>query len=266
MVSYHDFAQTESKGPAELTVCITFLVLTWLSVGMRCWVRARIIHGFGWDDALMALSYTVYASALIVIVLVYGGGTHIEIASSAMRWILLDEVFYILTAWVLKLSLGVFFLRIIIRPWQRYMVYATMVISTLTSLFFFFFIIFMCGNPGDYLIRYVTGQCAPHDVQLALTYTHAGINLVMDWMFAVLPIQIVLQANMKRRAKILVAFILSLGAVGSICSTVRIRYVAGLVSTSDYLWNATMIAIWSAVECGAGITAGSLATLRPLVK
>lgn len=39
-----------------------------------------------------------------------------------------------------------------------------------------------------------------------------------------------------------------------------------ILTCDDHPGNAATIAIWSGIECGAGITAGSLATLRPLFK
>ncbi|KAK8245461.1 hypothetical protein HDK77DRAFT_253750 [Phyllosticta capitalensis] len=269
MTTFHPLSETTSKAPAELSVCIVFLVLTYISVGARCWVRLFMIRSFGWDDALMCISlvlFTVYCTSIIVIAYDYGGGTHTAVIGQAMHWVLVNETIYVVTAMTAKLSLGVFFLRILIRPWQRCFVYAVMVLITFLSVFFFFNLIFLCGNPKDYLVRYVADKCAPRDVQRGVAYLSAAVGAFTDWVYALLPLQIVLQANMNRRGKISVLLILSLGTIGSVCSTVRLKYIDGLISPTDFFWNATMIAIWSITECGAGITAGSLATLRPLFK
>jgi hypothetical protein len=47
---------------------------------------------------------------------------------------------------------------------------------------------------------------------------------------------------------------------------IRFQYVDGLTQIEDFFWNATNIAIWSTIECGASIIAGCLATLRPFLK
>lgn len=66
MTTFHPLSETTSKAPAELSVCIVFLVLTYISVGARCWVRLFMIRSFGWDDALMCISlvrfYFCYSS------------------------------------------------------------------------------------------------------------------------------------------------------------------------------------------------------------
>lgn len=71
---------------------------------------------------------------------------------------------------------------------------------------------------------------------------------------------------MDRRSKTSVGFILCLAASACICSMIRFQYVDGLTQIDDFFWNATNIAIWSTIECGASIIAGCLATLRPLLK
>lgn len=174
--------------------------------------------------------FTVWAGSIIVTTVKYGGGTRVQLIGTAHhvsapppksnqrntqsdfpQWVMASETSYILTAMVAKLSLGVFFLRLIIKPWQRAMVYTIMALISTTSIFFFFFLIFHCGNPKDYLIRYIYDQCSPRDVQLALTYLSAAIGAFADWAYALIPIQIAVQANMDLRSKLSVFFILSLG-------------------------------------------------------
>jgi hypothetical protein len=54
------------------------------------------------------------------------------------------------------------------------------------------------------------------------------------------------------------------GSSGSTASIVRFPYLYQLAETEDFLWSNTDVAIWSIVEVGMGVTASSLATLRPL--
>ena len=50
----------------------------------------------------------------------------------------------------------------------------------------------------------------------------------------------------------------------SLANVVRIPYAKQLLSNHDYLYNATDLSIWSLLECALGLTATSLAMLRPL--
>lgn len=71
---------------------------------------------------------------------------------------------------------------------------------------------------------------------------------------------------MKVKTKMLVAGILAFAAIGSTATIVRMFYIHTLTNGPDFLYATTDVAIWSTVEPGIGITASSIATLRPLVR
>lgn len=71
---------------------------------------------------------------------------------------------------------------------------------------------------------------------------------------------------MKLKTKALVAGILAFAAIGSTATIVRMFYIHTLMNGPDFLYATTNVAIWSTVEPGIGITASSIATLRPFVR
>lgn len=59
----------DNRGPEVETVIISFLVLSWVTVLARCWVRIRMIKAFAWDDWLTVLTlqiFTIYCSFVLV--------------------------------------------------------------------------------------------------------------------------------------------------------------------------------------------------------
>lgn len=54
--SMHDPEAAEYRGTMMTTVIIVFLVMTWVTVLARTWVRAVMIRSFGWDDAVTLLA------------------------------------------------------------------------------------------------------------------------------------------------------------------------------------------------------------------
>jgi len=46
----------QNRGPTLLALTIAFLVVTWVTVGLRCIVRVRIVKALGLDDYLIALA------------------------------------------------------------------------------------------------------------------------------------------------------------------------------------------------------------------
>lgn len=92
------------------------------------------------------------------------------------------------------------------------------------------------------------------------------MNASADWAFGILPLFIVWDLQLNRRTKALVVGILAFAAIGSTATIVRMKYIHNLINGPDFLWATTDVAMWSTIEPGIGITAASMATLRPLLQ
>ena len=68
------------KKDEVLAIAILFFILTWISVGLRCFVRATIVRAFGWDDWTMLGSQILFTAYLACQLggLVYGTGRHLR--------------------------------------------------------------------------------------------------------------------------------------------------------------------------------------------
>jgi hypothetical protein len=59
----------DNRGPEMEIVIISFLVLSWVTVLARCWVRIRMIKAFALDDWLTVLTlqlFTIYSSFVLI--------------------------------------------------------------------------------------------------------------------------------------------------------------------------------------------------------
>ncbi|RDI83214.1 hypothetical protein Vi05172_g6947 [Venturia inaequalis] len=259
--------QSQTKAPQQIAAVSVFLPLALGAVAFRLWIRTRMVKSLGWDDYMM-MNFIVYSAALIIIV-ANGGGTHIKVTDTkrtAVTYTLVAEVFYLMTIMFLKISLGLFFLRVVSKKWQRKVVYATMFLSTIINIYHTVFVVFSCGSPQHYLERMIQMKCVRKSVELGLAYEQAAVTTITDFVFALLPLPLLWNVSMDRRSKTLVGCILGLGTLGSIFSIVRFKYIDGLGSHEDFFWNAANVSIWSTMEMGTGIIAGCLATMRPLFK
>ncbi|KAI4734645.1 hypothetical protein E4T50_14833 [Aureobasidium sp. EXF-12298] len=265
--SVHDL-----KSYDMLITSSVFLALSAITVVGRIYVRGWMIRSFGWDDWLMMATWVLFAaySALLVVVALaeinppgIANPTTVGVILSLVVWMF---VLYILTSIVFKLSLAVFFLRIVNQRWQRQVIIGSVTLYTLFGTAFLLIAIFQCGNPRDYGINELKGKCLPFQTVLRpLNYTHGVFSAVTDWIFAIIPIFVVRSAQMHKQQKLTVCAILGLGVLGSICSLIRLAYVNVLgVPLQDLLVSAPNFAIISVVELGLGVTAACLATLRPL--
>lgn len=271
-MAIHDSDTLRKSGQRLQNVTIVFFVLAWFFIGLRTWTRSYIIANFGWDDSVMILSgvvFTAYCACLFYIE-ANGGGTHVtdlKQLNNLTKRAVASESAYVATIFVMKISVGIFFIRIVVKRWQRILIYTTLVVAGISSAGSFFYVLFRCGPDMDqYVLRQLNDKCTPRNLDRFFAFQHASFAFLTDCIFVLLPIAILWNSNMSRRSKLSVGFILSLAASGCVCSAIRFRYVDGLTQIDDFFWNATNISIWSTIEAGAGIMSGCMATLSPLVK
>ena len=138
--------------------------------------------------------------------------------------------------------------------------------TTVYGVFHLLFTIFQCGSPRNFgLADYDTNPaCVGWPTVLGINLAAGLINAIADWIFAILPIFVLRKSNIPRSAKITVVCIILFGAIGSLSSVVRLAYIQGYRPSNEFLYKSIPFGTCSVVECGVGITAGCLATLRPL--
>jgi hypothetical protein len=196
------------------------------------------------------------------------------------------EMFYVLTVMVLKISIAIFYLKIMQSKAQKRVIYAAATSSTVVSIAMFFFVIFQCGaykGAPEYVIHRMTNQCVSSATMLGMTYTHAVITMLTDWVFLVMPIWLLWGSNMTMRTKVAVGLLLAFASMSGIASISRFPSIQALalpqleffckwmnslsdLNLTDQIASAKNIAIWSALEPGIGIIAGCVVVMRPLFR
>jgi hypothetical protein len=104
----------------------------------------------------------------------------------------------------LKLSLGFFFLRIMVAKWQRICIYAILTLSTSISIAYFLFALFECGFPVDstvYWGRFILGKCVGAKAILGMSYTHAVVTAGTDLSLLCLAIMLLTRSKMRNTEK-----------------------------------------------------------------
>ena len=172
---------------------------------------------------------------------------------------------YAATMVILKISLGIFYLRLVVSRWHKVTVYATVGIAAIYTCYYFFAILFSCGLPSNFLANALQGKCTgtAHS-RYAVNMAAGIINALSDFVLAILPIALINKACIPLPAKISASMILLLGCMGSAASVVRLAYIHGLSYDVKFFEVGVNITVWSIIEVGLCITAASLATLRPL--
>ncbi|KAL2061868.1 hypothetical protein VTL71DRAFT_7246 [Oculimacula yallundae] len=265
----------ENRGPEVAGVAGLFLALATIGIALRCYCRAYIVKQFGWDDimAVVAWFFFVFFCSFVFTGVKYGTGQHaknipIEQIPVGLKWWWACEPVYVLSNMALKLSIGIMLYRIAVSKIHRGIIWTVMIVHTVYGAFFFFLFVFQCRPSAYFWTQYTGGKgsCIDPVITVDATYGYSAISCWADWTMAILPVFLIWNLQMNIRTKISVAMILSMGAIASTATIVRIPYVKGLANQADFLYATTDVAIWSTVETGIGIAASSCATLRPLFR
>ncbi|KAI1848019.1 hypothetical protein JX265_002024 [Neoarthrinium moseri] len=261
-----------TRGPQLAAVDYTFAVLAFVTISMRCGVRVFIVRSFGLDDWLMLLAagfFILYCSFSITGVS-YGTGRHEyelpqpDVATARMFW-WLCYLMYCMTMILSKVSIGCLLLRVAAKKMHTWIIYGAMVITVVTCMAFFLVTVCQCQPVSFFWNKAQHGSCVSNEVIIGLAYLYSSCSVITDFTFALLPAWIIVGLQLKRRTKIALIPLMAMGCVASGAVVVRFAYLPRF-RDPDFLWATVDIAIWSTVEQGLAVAAGSLATLRPLIK
>ncbi|GKZ36654.1 hypothetical protein AbraIFM66950_007829 [Aspergillus brasiliensis] len=254
-------------------VAAVFFALASVTTILRCYVRLAVVKAFGWDDGVM-LFYAMFSGCMIGGSL-YGTGKHLtELTNhqrtTAMEYWFYCDIGYALASILCKISVSIFILRVTIDRTHQIAVCLVGGIVVISGLIFFIMVLVQC-HPLSYFWNQLSsaytgpGSCMNMHIIVGGLYAFSASSALFDLTIAILPILLVRKLNMKRDVKVAVAGLLGMACVASIAVFIRIPYIHTLYSV-DYLWATTPIAIWSNIETGLGIFAGSMATLRPILR
>ncbi|KAJ0418792.1 hypothetical protein BJY00DRAFT_324727 [Aspergillus carlsbadensis] len=262
---------------AVTTVAAVFMSVATVAVLLRCYVRGFLIKAFGWDDAVMVVAMAFYLmfSGCMIGGAIYGTGRRFAVLTAhervtAMKYWWLCEIAYCFASIGCKVSVCIFLMRITVRRLHIWILSFVMAFTVITGLLFMFIMLLQC-KPLEYfwtrtaLDPTIEGSCISIEIVIIMTYVYSAFAALCDFTVGILPIFIVRKLHMRRKTKMAVVGILGMACVASSAVIVRFPYVKTF-RDPDFLYATVEIAIWSNIEAGLGITAGSLATLRPLLR
>lgn len=106
------------------------------------------------------------------------------------------------------------------------------------------------------------GTCINPTVFVALSKTAYAFDVLSDVAMAAISTLLLWTPEMTLRTKVVTGVVLALGVVASVASVVRTVYTDAYGAEDNYLYRTGKIVLWTVVECGLGLIAGSLPMLR----
>ncbi|CAH0002143.1 unnamed protein product, partial [Clonostachys byssicola] len=285
----------DGAGRTLRDISIAFLVLTWLIVILRMSVRISR-KCVGADDWCMVGGLVLFSVVCTTTIMsayngigAYDNQTSAETKQEGRKWFFLFQVFYCATTVPIKSSICIMLIRLTPFAIYRYILYGVIIFSTLSAFATIVGILALCTPVARTWNVNLPGHCGPPEVLTRLGYFISASCIVSDWSCAIMPIFILWNSQMRWLMKISVGVVLALGVLyvhlcifeypepvctdtfsvsdrASTGNLVRFQYVIAYENTTNYYYGIAFIAIWSIVESGTGIIAGSAPALAPLIK
>ncbi|KAL7952941.1 hypothetical protein V8C34DRAFT_318616 [Trichoderma compactum] len=254
-----------------LHASIVLIILAWLTfiarTSVRLWRKA-----LGWDDILMfigLLLFTVTASLCIVCSYLGSGQLAAKLHSSDImkgtKLFFIAEYFYASSTVFIKSSIAITLLRIAeSRRRYRWIIWSVIIATSISCIVFIAGISNICHPITTLWGETTTGTCNL-ELNSDVSFFFSAIEIITDWTLAILPGALLWKIQMKSRVKLSVAMILGMGAFASCATIVRLRYLTLYNNPAEFMFGTGRIGLWSIIEEGIGIVAGSLHALRPLL-
>jgi len=119
---------------------------------------------------------------------------------------------YVSNMMFIKLSIAIFLLRLAVKKRYIWAIKISMGVISIWSTAIFFYSIFECSPveaQWDFTIQ--PQKCVSGDSFVKGAYSISVLNIVSDWMYAIMPIFMIWSVQMNPQKKLTVGFVLSLG-------------------------------------------------------
>jgi hypothetical protein len=140
----------------------------------------------------------------------------------------------------IKLSIGIFLLRLATQKRYIYTIYGSLFVISVWSVVLFLWNMFQCHPVAavwDYtiLLKDTNSFCVGADQIVNAAYALSVMTILSDWLYALLPIPMIWNVKMTTQAKATVIAVLGLGVFASVATLIRLKFLADLTDTADIL-------------------------------
>ncbi|KAH7049470.1 hypothetical protein B0J12DRAFT_719378 [Macrophomina phaseolina] len=251
-------------------MAITTLVVCLL----RLYVRYFIIRSVGLDDIFVIFALIGFLSwhAIAIAQTFCALGRHIWDVSPAdlslwLKEFYVTECIYLTVASILKTSIILLMMRLF--PARRLLVVSKCLMAFLVAFTISgtFVLAFQCRPiQAAYIPNLPGAKCISPDAMFGIFMFQAVTMFLTDVVIIAMPMPIIWKLNMPVRRRIVVMALFSLGFIATIAALVRFSTLAFVKGGIDVTYTSSNAYIWMSVEYSLGFSAGSLSSLRPMIR
>ncbi|KAL5360654.1 hypothetical protein BJX96DRAFT_165319 [Aspergillus floccosus] len=231
------------RSKSIFVVTFIFLLLSFTTVALRCYVRLRLVGRFGWDDTLMtlAMALNIWFATCGLAGSMAGIGRRLDefdrpqAIERALLWWWLGQSAYVWVVTIARLSIATLLLRIAARRSDCVIPYVVMGLTVAVGLPFWLLLMLQCRPVQEFWQRTGDGHCINTKYVLDVAYLYSVTACLCDFTLGLYPIYLLRNLRMSRRSKWALAGILGLGCVASTAVVVRIPFLPDYMDP-DFLY------------------------------
>jgi hypothetical protein len=265
---------------------LAFHGITWIVVGLRTWVRFRLIRNSGLDDYLILVSMVPLVGLAVTIpcaLRIWGYDRHIwdmtpALAVTSRKAAIAIEVLYTVTAGLIKISILFFYRRLAegsISTMFQWAIKGCILFVSLATISIAFASIFVCRPVNAYwnmmdftwALSHVKGKnyhCFDEGLQLLV---ENSIFIVQDIVTYLLPTVLFWKLQMPFRQKFALTVLFGLGFMSCICAILRYDFLfKTFYRTYDAPWTVAWAWFWTGLEVHIATICASAPALKVFFK
>ena len=262
-----------NRAPLNRRIGEALLVVATLVLILRFSARRYFQNTYiGWDDYMILLAWIglIPSTALVQVMTYHGMGKDVWTTdpnniTKILKLFYIEQYIYQLVIVVTKISIVLLYLRIFPSNASRRFEYISWTIIAGLAAYLLGFWIFFAANcrPLSYFWNQWDGEhegsCPGTENAL---YTNSALNIFFDLVVFFLPVPQIMSLQIKdTRRKVGVLFTFLVGLFVTICSIIRLRYLAAYGKLSNITYNYNDIALWSGLEGDIGVICACMPTV-----
>ncbi|KAI2470664.1 hypothetical protein F4781DRAFT_164982 [Annulohypoxylon bovei var. microspora] len=284
--SFDNFDEPEpiSNRPATIWgVVISCLIVSWICVVLRLYVRFRIVQAPGWDDlcVILYLLMVTAGSLAVCIAVTYGLGKHfLTLASWQSKGFLktfyVGNATYVTATALIKEALLLQYLRVFERGIfvRRFLIFL-IVFTALWGIAYSFLAWVPCIPVADFWDNGGGPTCFGYGSQYARPFiatfqSHAAINMALDTLVLIIPLPLFFKDGATMCTRVRLVGLLSMGIFVLVFATWRlvtiIEHQVATWPTRDPTWYGPISIVLAVLEVDAASICASVPIFWPVLR
>ncbi|KAF2843983.1 hypothetical protein T440DRAFT_523842 [Plenodomus tracheiphilus IPT5] len=264
----------EDKGPMLYKITFSFLAAAILMVILRLISRWYLLRAqrptLSENLIISSLLIDITSCILIHFQINTGMGKHIEYSRArpamlveSMKMGLAQNACYQALIGLVKLSILAQFHQIAPPGMQKKVVFWVGVFVSILTLFTVSAAIFQCiPMSAAWDLENFPKGCWN---MMEVNFFTSSMSTFLDICIFILPFPSMMKLQITFKKKTTLSLAYSMGLLALVCSIIRLRNIVHFNGEGDFTYVASMVPVWGAIECNAGIICASFPFILPLI-